>query len=60
MCVWSVYSSNLNKLCVFLFCLGAQPPLPDHAVIKPTAEFSHVHCIRDDDLISLKIEPHRY
>ncbi len=41
---------------IILF-IGSQPPPPD--AINSAAEFSHTHYTRDDDLISLQIEPHR-
>ena len=41
---------------IILF-IGSQPPPPD--AINTSAEFSHTHYARDDDLISLQIEPHR-
>ena len=36
----------------------SQPPPPDP--MDSAAEFSHTHFSRDDDLISLKVESHRW
>ena len=42
---------------VFCSILDAQPPPLDP--VDSVAEFSHTHYSRDDDLISLQVEPHR-
>ena len=39
-------------------CLDARPPPMDPS--DSAVEFSQTHFSRDDDLISLQIEPHRY
>ena len=43
---------------IYLSCLDARPPPMDPS--DSAVEFSQTHFSRDDDLISLQIEPHRY
>ena len=47
----------LHYLLLYNFVQDVQPPPPDP--IDTATEFSHSHYSRDDDLISLQIEPHR-
>ena len=44
--------------CTLYICLDARPPPMDPS--DSAVEFSQTHFSRDDDLISLQIEPHRY
>ena len=60
-CMWvfsSIYVHKHNLIFVPLCLTDSQPPPLDP--VDSAAEFSHTHFSRDDDLISLQVEPHRF
>lgn len=61
MCVFhnnNVYVQCHNCFLYLSFYSDARPPPMDPS--DSAVEFSQTHFSRDDDLISLQIEPHRY